>query len=85
MSKESRLRSILKAISWRFIATGTTFLLAYFIFSETGCEDVLEKSTIVAGLEMIIKIFAYYAHERVWQLAPEGSIRRIFGIKVKKD
>lgn len=85
MSKESRLRSILKAISWRIIATGTTFLLAYLVFSETGCEDVLEKSTIVAGLEMIIKIIAYYFHERIWQIAPEGSIRRFFGVKVKED
>lgn len=85
MSKESRLRSILKAISWRFIATGTTFLLAYFVFSETGCEDVLKKSSIIAGLEMIIKIIAYYLHERVWQMAPEGSIRGLFGVKMKKE
>ena len=84
MSKESHLRSILKAVSWRVIATSTTFSLAYFVFSETGCEDVLKKSTIVAGLEMVIKIFIYYGHERLWQLAPEGSIRSFFGIKVKK-
>lgn len=85
MSKESRLRSILKAISWRFIASGTTFLLAYFVFSETGCEDVLEKSSIVAGLELVIKIGIYYVHERVWLMAPYGSIRRFFGVKVEKD
>ena len=72
--KESRFRSVLKAITWRILATSTTFLLAYFIFSETGCEDVLEKSSIVAGLELVIKLVIYYVHERVWLLVPKGSV-----------
>ena len=56
MEKESKLRSILKAITWRMIATGTTFILAFFVFSGTGCDDVLQKSSIVAGLELVIKL-----------------------------
>jgi len=44
MTKESRTRSILKAISWRFIASATTFTIAYLIFSNSECEGVLEKS-----------------------------------------
>ncbi|MCB0587218.1 MAG: DUF2061 domain-containing protein [Phaeodactylibacter sp.] len=78
MEKESKLRSILKAITWRLIATGTTFTLAYFIFSGTGCEDVLQKSTIVAGLELVIKLMIYYLHERAWQMVPRGTVRQIF-------
>jgi len=81
MTKESRLRSFLKAISWRIIATTTTFLLAYFVFSTTDCPDVLEKSTIVAGLEAVSKLAIYYFHERAWQLAPIGTIRRFFKFK----
>ena len=77
-NKESKTRSILKAISWRFLASTTTFLLAYFIFSNSNCEDVLEKSTIIAALESVIKIVIYYFHERAWQLAPRGSIRKMF-------
>lgn len=77
MSRESRFRSLLKAITWRLIASGTTFLLAFWIFSETGCADVLEKSGIVAGLEMITKLALYYGHERLWQMAPRGSVRKI--------
>ena len=77
MSRESRLRSILKALTWRVIASGTTFMIAYFIFTGTGCEDVLEKSTIVALLESAFKIVIYYFHERAWQLAPEGSVRKL--------
>ena len=77
MSRESRLRSILKALTWRIIASGTTFVIAYFIFTGTGCEDVLQKSTIVAVLESAFKIIIYYFHERAWQLAPEGSVRKL--------
>ena len=78
MEKESKLRSILKAITWRLIATATTFTLAYFIFSGTGCEDVLQKSSIVAGLELVIKLAIYYLHERAWQAVPRGTLRHIF-------
>lgn len=76
--KESRLRSFLKALTWRLIATGTTFSLAFLVFSNTGCDDVLEKSSIVAGLELVIKLVIYYLHERAWQMAPRGTIRQAF-------
>ena len=66
MNTQSRKVSILKAITWRIIATSTTFLLAFFIFNSTDCENVLEKSSLVAGLELTIKIVFYYAHERIW-------------------
>lgn len=75
--RESHLRSILKAITWRLIATLTTFLLAYLVFSNSDCEDVLEKSSIVAGLELVIKLVIYYLHERAWQMAPRGTVRKI--------
>ena len=79
MGKESRTRSILKAISWRIIASTTTFLLAYLIFSNSDCEDVLEKSTYVAIAESVLKIVIYYFHERAWLMAPRGSVRKIVG------
>ncbi len=81
MKQESHIRSVLKAVTWRILATSTTFLLAYFIFSSAECEDVLEKSTIVAGLEFFIKILIYYLHERAWQKMPRGSVRKIFSSK----
>jgi Predicted membrane protein len=79
MTKESRTRSILKAISWRVIASATTFTLAYLIFSNSECDDVLEKSSMVAITESILKLVIYYFHERVWQMAPRGSVRKIIG------
>ncbi|MEM6380381.1 MAG: DUF2061 domain-containing protein [Bacteroidota bacterium] len=78
MQKESKLRSILKAITWRAIATGTTFTLAYTIFSGSGCEDALQKSSLVAGLELVIKLVIYYFHERIWQSIPRGTVRQAF-------
>lgn len=73
MPNESRLRSVVKAITWRVIATLTTFILAYSVFQNTGCDNVLEKSTLVAGLELIIKLVIYYFHERIWLMVPLGT------------
>ncbi len=57
---ESHRRSIVKAISWRIIATLVTFLVAYLLTKEA----VL---SISIGLgDAIIKIGAFYSHERVW-------------------
>ena len=78
IEKESRLRSIMKAVTWRLIATGTTFILAFTIFRGTGCDDVLEKSSLVAGLELVIKLVIYYLHERVWLMIPQERVKRQF-------
>lgn len=69
--RESHLRSLLKAFSWRIVATTTTGIIAYFI---TG--DVMAAITI-GGIEFVAKFFIYYAHERAWQLVPRGTIRNI--------
>ncbi len=69
--KESHLRSLLKALSWRIVATSTTALIAYFITGE------IEVALMIGGIEFILKFIIYYAHERLWQLMPRGSIRRL--------
>ncbi len=71
-ARESRLRSLLKAISYRIIGTVATASIALGV---TG--DATTAITIGA-VEPIAKIVIYYVHERVWQLAPRGFIRRIF-------
>ena len=55
-----RQRHILKAITWRIVATTTTFLLAWFI---TGEIEIAIKFGVI---EVIIKLLAYYLHERMW-------------------
>ncbi len=69
--RESHIRSIFKTISWRIIATSTTIIIAYFIFGDIS--DALK----VGGIEFFAKMIIYYVHERIWQMAPRGSIRKM--------
>jgi len=70
--KESRLRSILKGLSWRVIATTTIIGIAFF---KTG--DVT-LALEIGAIEFFIKLLLYYGHERIWQQVPRGVIRKIF-------
>lgn len=77
VNKESHLRSILKGLTWRFIATGTIIAIAYF---KTG--DVT-LALEIGAIEFVFKLLLYYLHERAWQLVPRGGIRKMFGFKKK--
>lgn len=57
---ESHKRSIVKALSWRFIATLITMLVAWLF---TGTVETAAKIGI---LDTLIKLAAYYFHERAW-------------------
>lgn len=68
-TKDSPTRSILKAISWRFIASGTTFLVTFIIFRNTTdqtLDEVLKTASYVTMVEFSAKIIIYYLHERMW-------------------
>lgn len=64
---ESHKRSIAKALSWRLIATVVTMAVAWVF---TGTLDTALKIGI---LDTIIKLAAYYYHERVWIKLPFGK------------
>lgn len=67
--KDSPYRSIMKAISWRLIASGTTFLITFVIFrrySDKSMGEAVETATFVTSIEMVAKLLLYYAHERLW-------------------
>ncbi len=70
--KESRLRSLLKGLTWRIVATTTIIAIAYF---KTG--DVA-LALEIGFIEFFIKLALYYAHERAWQVLPTGTIRKMF-------
>lgn len=59
-----RIRHILKAVTWRIIASGTTFGLSMLFFRHDP--QAIEKSTGVAIAEAFIKMVLYYYHERAW-------------------
>ena len=61
MYKETNVRSIVKGISWRVVATTTTILIVYFFF------DRLDLAIAAGLIETVLKVGLYWAHERIWQ------------------
>lgn len=61
---KSRKRHIAKTITWRIIATGTTFILTLIFFREDP--NATEKASWVALAETVLKMVFYYYHERIW-------------------
>ena len=71
--KESHVRSILKGISWRIIATVDTIFIVLLITCLKG-DCSLEDAVKIGFLEFFIKLVVYYIHERVWQTNVVNSI-----------
>ncbi|MBT4919311.1 MAG: DUF2061 domain-containing protein [Flavobacteriaceae bacterium] len=63
----SKQQSLLKTISWRFVATTTTFLISGAVLN-----DFNEIVLFIALLELISKFILYYVHERIWIKIPLG-------------
>ena len=57
---ESHIRTIIKTFSWRFIATLVTFTVAWVVTKE------LKFAAEIGLADTLIKLGAYYFHERVW-------------------
>lgn len=71
--RESRIRSFLKAITYRVTGTITTALIVFAVTGE------LAIAAAVGFVEPLAKIIIYYLHERAWQLVPHGAVRHWFG------
>lgn len=56
----SAKRHLAKTLTWRILATTDTFLIAWLITGK------LDWAGTIAGIEVLTKMFLYYAHERVW-------------------
>ena len=57
---DQKKRTIAKTVSWRAVATLTTFAI---VFAATG-EFAL--SVGVGAIEVVSKMALYYGHERLW-------------------
>lgn len=66
MTVTTKKRSMLKAISWRFIATITGALIVYFLTGE------FEDAGKFIVLDVILKLLFYYGHERAWSVVEWG-------------
>ena len=60
MTPDSPGRSIAKALSWRVIATLVTATVAYAVTRE------IELAAAIGAVDTLIKLLAYYGHERLW-------------------
>ena len=67
---ESHYRSIVKDITWRTGGTVVTFAVAWIL---TGN---ISLSAGIGILDTVIKIGAYYVHERLWIRVKFGKLKR---------
>ncbi|NQX76892.1 DUF2061 domain-containing protein [Gilvibacter sp.] len=74
----TKKRTLFKTISWRLVATTTTFIIAGAILNEFD-----EIALYIALTEMFTKFVLYYFHERLWLKLPLGRVRNYLK-KLKK-
>ena len=65
---ERRLRSFVKAISWRLSASTITFTLSYAFTSNVSVSGGITIS------EVVLKTIWYYIHERIWNHIKKGVL-----------
>lgn len=63
---ESRTRTIFKTVSWRVFATLITSTIVWLVTGKA------ELGLSVATLDCLVKLFSYYAHERLWNVVSFG-------------
>jgi len=67
---ESHIRSIAKAVTWRTGGTITTFIVAWVVTGKPGV------SVGIGIFDALVKVAAYYLHERIWMKLPFGRPKR---------
>ena len=60
-TKRAHIISFCKTCTWRVVASLDTFLLSWLL---TG---TIAIAASIASLEVLTKMFLYYAHERQWE------------------
>ncbi len=68
---ESSIRSITKALTYRFWQSLNTFIISLIVTGK------IEMATAIVSIEVIIKIIVYFWHERIWS-------KISWGIKIDK-
>lgn len=63
---ETKSRSILKALTYRFWQSLNTFLISLIITGK------LDMAAAIVSIEVIVKIIIYFFHERIWSKVKWG-------------
>jgi uncharacterized membrane protein len=66
-NSEKPLRSVLKALSWRFIGTLDTLVVSYIL------TDEIALATSIASVDFLTKLILYFFHERIWNKIKWGK------------
>jgi uncharacterized membrane protein len=69
MTKDTKTRSITKAIIWRIIAIITTAFVTVLYTHQW------EVALSVGGLTGVINLILYYFHERIWENISWGKMK----------
>jgi uncharacterized membrane protein len=67
--RETHSRTVMKTVSWRFVATLTTMVIVYIFTGE------FLLSIGVGAVEVVAKILFYYLHERTWEMISWGKAK----------
>ena len=65
--EDSAIRSVIKTVSWRILATVTTVLVIYAL------TDDGDLAMTVGYLDATLKMGLYYFHERIWNRVRVGT------------
>lgn len=71
-NRASHIRSILKGISWRIVATTDTIVVVLLVTCIAG-ECSIGSAIKIGFVEFLIKLAIYYAHERIWENRRKGQ------------
>jgi len=69
VTEESAIRSVVKTVSWRILATVTTVFVIY------AMTDDGDLAMTVGYLDATIKMGLYYFHERIWNRSRIGMTK----------
>lgn len=58
--KETNIRSIVKALTYRFWQSFNTFIISLVVTGK------LDMAAAIVSIEVIVKIVIYFFHERIW-------------------
>ena len=73
--QEKKVRSLVKAFTWRILASATTFLITFVLiyFSSDSIDQGLKMGLQVSIFDFVLKIVLYFFHERIWLAVPFGK------------
>ena len=66
IAEDSHLRSLFKAVTYRFFGFIVTVFVGFVVTRSTA------TALSLGALDTLLKIFAYYFHERIWHHLPFG-------------